>query len=350
MPGGWGLVFFWLLCCSMSLQPSDGPRFDVARQLQVQPGRLYFPIAISRHALIDSTGGSTVEPSQTRMAPTPTPRVGVINPEEPPLPTPFDDVYGGCEVETIQRGTDGVVISAQHATYNDDSMITQLVNDFDGDGIVDRTESYDYGPLGLIASREIDDDGDGSIDSVIRYIYSDGMLMRLTVSRSGQGVTQEREYSYDNGLLESEIVYLIASGVRSRSSSRFYQYDDLGRRIRVSFSNRRCARYVRDEYRIIRVESFSCGAIDGPVEDSYEYEYDGANRLTRSVRTGPGNNMEEYTYNDHGWLVQHERYRGHLESDVRFQYNSRGHLVSIEGFDVIRGWARSERLVKCDSS
>lgn len=134
-----------------------------------------------------------------------------------------------------------------------------------------------------------------------------------------------------------------------------YEYDDVGNKIKESFSGPDGKLLGSAEYRydengnLLEIKGFE---EDGTLSFVNAYEYDSQNRVTLEIRRAPYENIQYknfYTYNDRGEVIEELMYdeRGRLSffSHYEFSYDDKGNWIQKIEFKDYRPTLLIERKI-----
>ena len=328
---GWALAVgglsggLLLLLCSVPVRGQEAPSWFLTCMRSTQ---LYLP---SAHASQPIFGNLK----------TPTPRPGPFRPLPPEIGPlrPATDLYSGCVVRDVQwKAGSACPSTIMTIVYNDRSQYVDAWYDRDLDGTIDVRDVWWYDPKRhLLVRRELDNTGpdgraDGVVDSLTVWEYNDED--DPTVIRSIDG----------SGILDSEIVHQYTeSGAltlrrtevgadRELQREWQYNYHPDGRlqsyRVRGGVSVYGSTTWNGDD--LVRLDE---SAFEGSrVRFVNHMTYDTEHRLTWFGQDydadGDIDAYQTFVYNQYGWLIREDTWRGHPEWWLRYAYNDLGQLIA----------------------
>lgn len=317
---------------------------------------LWLPIVLRLRSMPLEPHPTLNPPSTTPTStpkPEPTPRPGPSKPTAPADPAPAMDVYAGCTLrdEEDTSGDDQperIFITEFDAR----SRITRVLSDYDADTVAEMTETWRYGADGLMRYERRSKDGDNLIKE---FTYDDAarlVLERWTRSDGGDPITVIR-YTYDErGRLAHDESDALVDGQMVTIRVQEYGYDDQDRRI-----------WRRDGKVLHRFEWAGDTIVadnialdrDDEVDWRYEYVYDRDRRMLRwTADLGPPldgvpEKWSTFNFDQHGWLVESQEWRGEIEAIRTWRYDGEGRLVGSV-IQTVGGSSHHHYVATCPSA
>jgi hypothetical protein len=290
--------------------------------------------------VVRGQASGTGEPSTP--GPTPTSRGGPIRPTDVPEPTPYGDVYAGCQVierEVVASDGKETVAYTRSLQYNAFSMpVREILLDSHGSNDLIAEWTYDRDrPVQALVDRE----PDGQWDDLYTWKYrEDGQVSLYEEYDLPNRTEPTTQYVYeydDKNRLSRWSRFTPGVHGLALQSTYIYQYDDLGRldeRLDLrgggpGVDGREYYSWTGDVLTGYTYDGYDDGMVDYH-DLTVEMVYDESQRLITSTLRQPGSNVPEivsYEYNDYGWLVR--RWRG-TSRGVAYTYDWAGRLLTAD--------------------